>query len=131
MRTVKLLLFLLCIMWVAASAAAATDGTIVSTKIHGEMGLSCIDCHNTDTPGKRAPASTCKNCHENLDGTYKGELGADGKPVHKEYPEGNGFKMTNFHDSHQGDIRCTLCHTAHQEPVMYCNECHQFKVEVK
>ena len=131
MKKVTTFVFLLCALMVAAIAAAATDGKITSTTVHEEMGLSCADCHNTDTPEKRAPASTCKGCHENMDGTYKGILGADGKPEHKDYPEGTGYKNASFHDSHQGDIRCTMCHTAHQAPVLYCNECHDFKVEVK
>lgn len=112
-------------------AYAAAEKPVVSMKAHAENGLSCADCHKTENPDKRAPASSCKGCHENKDGTYKGILGSDGNPVKKDYPEGQAKKTVNMHDSHQGEIRCTQCHTYHKEPILYCNECHAFDVKVK
>lgn len=128
MKKVLLSIFMISI---ALCVYAATDGKIISTIVHAEMELACEDCHNTKEPVKRAPVSTCKGCHGNLDGTYKGMLSDDGKLSEKVYPEGNSTKTVNFHNSHQGDLRCTLCHTAHKQPVLYCNECHDFKVLVK
>ena len=100
-------------------------------KAHADNSLTCADCHKTENPDKRAPASSCKGCHENQGGTYKGILGDDGKPVKKDYSESAGTRNVNIHDSHQGEIRCTACHTYHKEPVLYCNECHSFDVKVK
>ncbi|MCL2877166.1 MAG: cytochrome c3 family protein [Acidobacteria bacterium] len=79
-----------------------------------------------------APASACKGCHKTSGDTYKGKLDKDGKPVHKNYSDGGLTREMNFHDSHQGDIRCTICHTTHTEPSkLYCNDCHSFRVEIK
>lgn len=112
-------------------AYAATDKPVVSMKAHAENGLVCADCHKTENPEKRAPASSCIECHENKDGTYKGVLDDKGEPVKKDYNESAGMKSVNMHDSHQGEIRCTVCHTYHKEPALYCNECHSFDVKVK
>ena len=35
------------------------------------------------------------------------------------------FKDRNPHDSHLGEIACTVCHKAHGESKVYCLECHQ------
>ncbi len=124
-------IFIFVLMTGVLCAYAAADKQIVSMKAHAENGLVCADCHKTENPEKRAPASSCIECHENKDGTYKGVLGDDGQPLKKTYSEAAGTKSVNIHDSHQGEIRCTVCHTSHKEPVLYCNECHSFKVKVK
>ena len=31
----------------------------------------------------------------------------------------------NPHDSHAGQLRCTLCHKEHQQSVVYCRQCHK------
>jgi len=83
---------------------------------HSEAGLACVDCHGTDTPDKKAPASACMTCHAD----HKGEV--------REYTN-NGIKVkVNPHASHQGDLRCTLCHKIHSPSKLYCNQegCHAF-----
>jgi hypothetical protein len=35
------------------------------------------------------------------------------------------FKDRNPHQSHLGEIECTVCHKAHGEPQVYCLGCHQ------
>ena len=109
--------------------AYAQAGKTIRTKAH--QNLSCASCHNTDKPERRAPVSACNMCHGNSGGTYKGKLDKDGKPVRNSYLDGSLTREMNFHDSHQGDIRCTICHTTHAEPPkLYCNDCHSFKVEL-
>ena len=31
----------------------------------------------------------------------------------------------NPHDSHAGQLRCTLCHKEHEQSVLYCRQCHK------
>ncbi|WP_028109285.1 cytochrome c3 family protein [Ferrimonas futtsuensis] len=78
---------------------------------HGGLGIECADCHQTDKPTKRAKSKTCKACH--------GDKVA--LPIFQAEE-----RSVDFHESPHGKVRCTKCHLAHQEPVMYCNECHAF-----
>jgi hypothetical protein len=82
---------------------------------HGEIGATCVDCHKSDKPTRSAPISACKTCH----GEYAdiAKKTADMKP--------------NPHDSHAGEVRCTLCHKSHSPSVLYCNECHTFNIKMK
>jgi fumarate reductase flavoprotein subunit len=85
------------------------------TGAHAEAGLECANCHATDEPVKNAPQSSCIECH--------GDRSDETSMVLKET---NGLEFTvSPHNSHAGQIRCTLCHKAHKESVLYCNEtCH-------
>jgi len=84
--------------------------------------LKCRDCHGTDTPDKRAPASRCKECHE-------GEIKIASKSLPLHGKVGRVVEV-NAHASHQDDLRCTLCHRVHSPSVLYCNECHEFDLKV-
>lgn len=95
-------------------AIAASDQQLKGA--HKEMGLACADCHGTDNPVKRAKTSVCKTCHEGHEGEEKVYLN-------------NGAEVTvNVHKSHQGELRCTLCHYIHEPSKLYCNQdgCHAF-----
>lgn len=81
---------------------------------HGQMGFACAMCHgDANPPTKRAPISACMQCHESYERVAA--LTADVVP--------------NPHQSHQGEVRCTLCHKSHEPSVLYCNECHQFDLK--
>ena len=82
---------------------------------HAELALGCDACHGTPTPVKRAPASSCIECHDDYPGI--GEITKNIEP--------------NPHNSHQGEIRCTACHKVHEPSVLYCNSCHNFELEMK
>jgi len=99
-----------------AIAGTSYSGDKTLRGLHNEAQLECIDCHGVEEPVKRARASACKNCHED----HKGEVKTyynNGQPVE-----------VNPHDSHQGELRCTLCHKIHEPSVLYCNQsgCHSF-----
>ena len=132
--------------------AAEANKKMVSMKLHEKEGLQCTDCHGVKNPPAKADQAkiyaSCLNCHANSGGTYKGELDAQGKGVEKEYPESGKTKMAAIHDAHVGQLRCTLCHTAHKVPdsgrinvatavktpgegKFYCNYCHQFDIKIK
>ncbi len=87
-------------------------------KVHLENEISCADCHGTATPERRAPASACINCHGEIPGAVKS------------YDDAGTAREINVHDSHDGQLRCTLCHRIHEESIFYCADCHQFDVKV-
>ena len=90
--------------------------------------VPCETCHGTNNPVKPANQAACIQCH----GQYKGKVipGADYNPNRNpRRPE----LMVNPHDSHLGDVRCTLCHREHfKSPQTTCNQCHSsFKLNTK
>ncbi|WP_169629241.1 cytochrome c3 family protein [Ferrimonas kyonanensis] len=82
---------------------------------HAGFGIDCVDCHLTEVPTKRAKSKACKGCH------------GDKVDVPLFQAE---ERSVDFHESPHGSVRCTKCHLAHQQPVMYCNECHAFEKAV-
>lgn len=85
---------------------------------HLDNDISCADCHGTDTPQKRAPARFCIECHSQVPGLIQ------------QYSDGGFERSINVHDSHDGQLRCTLCHKIHNPSKLYCNDCHEFDVSV-
>ncbi len=81
---------------------------------HARQGVDCFSCHGTDEPEERAPEAVCMNCH----GSYEDQA----ELTEEVYP--------NPHKAHLGNIRCTLCHKAHQESTLYCNQCHEYDLIV-
>jgi hypothetical protein len=82
---------------------------------HGKQQVDCAGCHGTAIPEARPKTEDCLRCHE----TYEAVAARtrDVKP--------------NPHESHLGEIRCTLCHRAHVAPVFYCERCHSFDLKVR
>lgn len=94
----------------AAQIACAMPLSGDSARAHTTAKLECSSCH-IDGLNKPAPAKACTGCH----GSYRAvaALTANLNP--------------NPHDSHMGEIRCTICHAAHKPSQVYCNQCHTFK----
>lgn len=103
---------LLCIGLVCSSYA--TPEMSVTGK-HFDNGVTCVDCHDTDNPVKKASVSACSTCH----GEYA------------DVAELTASMEINPHASHQGEVRCTLCHKTHEPSVLMCNNCHEFEMAVK
>ena len=118
--------------WVLCLGVQASAKEMVSMKAHVDAKVTCNQCHKNNSTNPYV-SDSCIACHEETkDRYYRGELDADGKVVLKEYMESGRVRKTSIHDSHGGEIRCTVCHTAHKEPVpLYCNNCHQFEVRPK
>lgn len=91
-------------------------------------GMDCVSCHATNKPVEQADQSACIKCH----GQYKGKVvpGADYNPDRN--PRRPVIEV-NPHDSHLGDVRCTLCHREHSKsPQTTCYQCHQnFRLNAK
>lgn len=94
--------------------ATAQENQTVTGK-HAENGLICEDCHETDKPVKKASQKVCIACHGEIPGAVN------------KYHDGGKPMEFNVHDSHQGSIRCTICHSSHGTPKLYCAECHKFE----
>jgi hypothetical protein len=89
-------------------------GSAYLDRAHGEQGMGCPDCHSGYFPDGPASMSACVECH----GSYSdlAESTADADP--------------NPHASHLGEIDCGLCHKAHEESDLVCNQCHNYNLVV-
>lgn len=86
---------------------------------HGKAGVSCAGCHGGGVPetGSSVANDRCLACHGPMDA-----LAAKSAPaVHAD---------RNPHQSHLGEIDCTVCHHAHAASEIYCLHCHP-KFEMK
>lgn len=82
-------------------------------KVHSEN-LECANCHETNEPVSRASYKKCVECHGDMKTAEKSTF----------HDEGGAVFTMNPHNSHAGNMRCTLCHSSHAESVVYCNTCH-------
>jgi fumarate reductase flavoprotein subunit len=94
------------------------SGAVELDKRHAKGGVGCVDCHGEASPQKAAKASACIGCHTDTPGAVK------------PYPDQGVTRSVNVHQSHEGTLRCTLCHHAHKESTLYCNQCHKLEVKV-
>ena len=81
--------------------------------LHAQAMIDCAGCHGKEVP---LPDTTVENgrclaCHGPKD-----QLAARSRP--------QDFPKRNPHDSHLGEIACTVCHHAHAESKVYCLDCH-------
>jgi hypothetical protein len=97
-------------VFLAIVVYAAQDKVV--TGVHSDF--TCVECHEEDVPTGNAPSSVCNACH----GDYSEVAGLT------EQVE------PNPHDSHQGELKCTACHKAHRESVLFCNSCHFYEMTV-
>jgi hypothetical protein len=78
---------------------------------HIKRGASCTDCHGTSAPrhGAVVDMNACMKCHGTFDQVAKltASLG-----------------KRNPHDSHIGQLDCTVCHHGHSQSELYCANCH-------
>jgi Zn finger protein HypA/HybF involved in hydrogenase expression len=130
-RSFSIFLVLIALVLLAAPFAGAQQ--IVSTKKHAGAGVTCVNCHGTNTPKEMASTEACLTCHKSGNGNYYyGQVDAKGDGIEKEYKESGRIRKMAIHDSHQGHVRCTVCHAVHKEPPakMHCNWCHTIDVKV-
>jgi mono/diheme cytochrome c family protein len=82
--------------------------------LHAKAMVDCAGCHGKEAPLLDTPVenSRCLACHGPQD-----KLAARSMP--KDLPK------RNPHNSHLGEIACTVCHHAHAESKVYCLDCHR------
>jgi hypothetical protein len=95
--------------------------SVYMDNLHAKAGISCANCHGKELPtfDVTVENTRCLACHGPMEALVK----------KTEPPE---FKDRNPHQSHLGDIACTVCHKAHSESKVYCLGCHQnFKMTIQ
>lgn len=108
----KIGIMLSAMLFSLASTASAQSFELVGDMgaAHAKAKLECTSCHKEGLD--KAPSDkACMTCH--------GDYAAVAKTTEKMIP--------NPHASHMGDLRCTICHSAHKAPRVYCNDCHTFE----
>jgi hypothetical protein len=108
---------LLALATLTLSVPCSSEAVTINKK-HLNNGITCINCHEEAAPHKAAKAASCITCHTETPGSAKTYL-----------DQGNQ-RSVNMHASHEGSVRCTLCHGIHKESRLYCNDCHKFEVTV-
>lgn len=114
---------LLCAAAMAAGAASAADmGSIKLSKHHQNVIKDCTVCHTAENAvGGNAfvvpDDKQCMACHGSYDALAKKSEKLDEPNPHHSHHYGTG-------------LSCSACHKEHSKPVVYCNECHQFKYSI-
>ncbi len=82
---------------------------------HLSSGTQCAVCHDGESDPLTAPESgeVCVTCHDYDDLAQSTEHLVDREN-----------RAANPHDSHIGEVDCTLCHSNHSESQYYCLTCH-------
>ena len=83
---------------------------------------TCTDCHGNAPKSIAVESAACLKCH----GSYK-EIAA--RTASDENPK--KFLTANPHAAHTGELRCSLCHHEHKASEVYCDKCHNPKVEMQ
>ena len=102
--------------------------------LHREAGVLCKECHHVspfeaisevvsyitfDYETPMAPMTygmeDCLECHRSYESLVE-------RTAHLE---------PNPHNSHFGEIECTLCHHSHQEAELLCDQCHEWDLDPK
>jgi hypothetical protein len=78
--------------------------------VHAEARVPCSSCHAKFSVEEDSNMEVCLKCH----GSY-----ADMALVTKD-------TEPNPHDSHLGEVDCTLCHKIHEPSMDLCEQCHAF-----
>lgn len=115
------MIVLLTLFMIIYLPAPAVFGADKLPKINKHKNITCESCHPKGSPYARPDDATCIGCH----GSY-----AD---LAKKTEKLENIKagIENPHKSHMGEARCTLCHKNHAQSVLYCNECHSPKFDMK
>lgn len=87
--------------------------------LHAQAMVDCSGCHGKETPLLDATVENarCLVCHGPQE-----KLAA--RSALKEFPK------RNPHNSHMGEMSCTVCHQAHFDSKVYCLDCHDFKMKI-
>jgi len=105
MRNILWILFLLTFSLLVPNLHAQH---VLTGDIHKEKGLTCKDCHVTESK-KPVSRDKCQECHGSYADLAKTTEHLDPNP----------------HYNHTIDLDCNYCHHMHKPAVIYCRNCHQ------
>lgn len=98
---------------VAVAPAMAQQAHNLLIDRHTAAGVSCQACHGEAAFTEPVAMQLCTDCH----GSYA-RLAA----------------MTpwepNPHQSHMGEVECSVCHNIHKASESFCDQCHSFGMQV-
>jgi hypothetical protein len=83
---------------------------------HAQHDIPCDLCHGKPAGEDAGSTGQCLKCHVSYERVAALTKSKGVSP--------------NPHDSHYGEIRCTLCHRVHKDSELYCNGCHSFDLKV-
>ena len=100
---------------------------------HAEADVECLDCHEATIEQQ------VKELVANVTGNYEDPLAERKLPKeeclachdHDSYPElaeATSDWDHNPHDSHYGEMECSICHNMHRPSELYCTQCHSVEV---
>ncbi len=97
----------------------AQDPKLINTMplshAHQLSGVTCTQCHGKTQPPAPVPTETCVTCH----------------PIPELIEKTKMVEEANPHNSHYGpDLACEMCHHAHKESEVFCNQCHSLEFVV-
>ena len=97
----------------------AQDPKLINTMplshAHQLSGVTCTKCHGETQPPAPVTTETCVTCH----------------PIPELIEKTKLVEEANPHNSHYGpDLACEMCHHAHKESEVFCNQCHSFEFVV-
>lgn len=107
--TSKLKLLASTLLLASAAGMAVAMPLTGEMSVHQKAGVDCVKCHGDKAPAKPAK-EVCFKCHGSYDDVAAKTAGL----------------IPNPHASHMGELECTVCHKAHKESKVYCNDCHTF-----
>lgn len=98
-------------------AFASLTASAAVADFHVKNGVKCVSCHNTaqPKPGAKVSADQCLKCHQS----------------YKVLADKTKNLTPNPHHSHLGKVRCSDCHSGHQQSRLMCNDCHKFDMTPK
>lgn len=111
---VRFLFFAMLTTFVVSSSATEPFGA----DRHVARGVECQSCHGPDLNNIEYPTiETCEKCHDVKALVAKT---ADVKP-----------QNPHFSPHYEDRLDCTNCHLQHEEPVNFCNQCHEYDLKVR
>jgi hypothetical protein len=98
--------------WIKKAFATWAGSPYLDAK-HAAQAVTCAGCHGRNLPMMYATVTNdrCLACHGPMQ-----NLVAKTRPAQ--------FPDRNPHQSHLGDIACTVCHHSHMASEVYCLGCH-------
>lgn len=111
----KLLLSLLAVTY--GTLVFATDNTQFLADRHKAKGIPCASCHGEGKEPGIPTIDNCTTCHA-VDALVEKTKGVNPKNPH-------------VSPHYQNKLDCVNCHLGHEEPVNFCNQCHNFDFKVK
>jgi fumarate reductase flavoprotein subunit len=99
---------------ISITTLSFAQNNVLLEETHKNNGITCENCHGTDTGGTVVKKEKCMECH----GDYNALVQTSS--IH--------FYAMNPHWT-TGQAECTDCHHIHHESESVCSKCHYFPTQ--